>query len=442
LDSAKKHQKIIGFGGITTPPAYHQLSEKGKEQWWKILAEYRLLIHREYPIGTQLKKDLSNWDDLDDAVPHYYGDNFPNSEISDFNYIKTIRKIGGMVWFEFWELPGWMKQDWTDSKGQLHRGVANPEIYAGTVVNYCQKSLDKAGMPPDIVGIQNEKLQPPEIWHQMTLKLRQALDKAGFRKVKIHMTDCSSAGGAHTWVNWYKNSEAAWKTIDYAATHMYDYQGYFTRPDEFDSVLRILKERIAEKPLLSTELCINWPDKQILSYRSAFTMGQLYHKNLVISNASAICYCWLLLNVTQPSFGWTRSLLVPDKANGFVPKASSYQLRVFGAFSRRIKRDMVRIDAISSDNDILASGFVSNDGCQTVVLLNRSLESRLVSVTGTQQQFRWIEITDPYKENEIRKLNPGSKKEANEVLVEPGAIVTLTNVALGQLPRDFAVRKN
>ncbi|HRR34558.1 MAG TPA: hypothetical protein P5026_10695 [Kiritimatiellia bacterium] len=48
-------------------------------------------------------------------------------------------------------------------------------------------------------------------------------------------------------------------------------------------------------------------------------MAQLYHKLLTITDASALAYCWFLLNVVEPSYGWNRMLAAVDPANGFVP---------------------------------------------------------------------------------------------------------------------------
>lgn len=36
-----------------------------------------------------------------------------------------------------------------------------------------------------------------------------------------------------------------------------------------------------------------------------------------------LLYCWLLLDVEQPTFGGSRSLLVPDRSRGEIPVASS-----------------------------------------------------------------------------------------------------------------------
>lgn len=423
VNRSKRHQTMIGFGGITTPTAYAQLSTEGKHRWWEIVCEYNLLIQREYPIGRRLNREMDNWDRLEDATPHYYGDNFPNGEISDFKYIKTLRRLGGKVWFEFWALPVWVGDD-----------VGK---YAEAIVRYCKVSKQRAGAPPDVVGIQNEKRQTPSMWHKMTLTLRSELDKAGFESVRIHMSDAGRLTGGIKRVEAFRNSKEVWATIDYSATHMYDYQNYFTNPDGFDSHLAQWKQAAGDKPFLSTELCINNDKYQWPSYRIALLMGQLYHKNLVLADAAAICYCWTLLNVVQPSYGWTRALLVPERARGFVPKPSSCQLRVFGAYSRRVREGMIRVEATTDSNDLLVSAFAGKGNIGTVVVLNRSTKPRRLRVFWPGVTFGEIEVVSPYYENDVRKAAVAFDDGATEVTAEPGAIVTLTNVALNQLADDI-----
>jgi len=418
VDPTTRYQTMIGFGGIATPTAYAQLSEEGKRRWWKLLREYNLLIQREYPIGRRLNRQMDNWDVLADATPHYYGDNFPNGEISDFDYIRKIRELGGNVWFEFWALPPWVGGD--------------VEKYAKAMVRYCQASKERAGAPPDVVGIQNEVDQSASMFHDMTLSLRRRLDGAGFESVRIHMSDSGPLAGGIERAKKFLASEQAWAAIDYSATHMYDYQGFFTDPDGYDGRLAKWKELTGDKPFLSTELCINDSKYQWLTYRVALTMGQLYHKNLVLADASAICYCWTLLNVEQPSYGGTRSLCVPDRTHGFMPAASSYQLRVFGAFSRRIREGMVRVGAETDSDDLLVSAFAGEGRAGTVVILNRSTNPRRLQVLWPKVKFTEIEWVDPYHENDVQKISATLPDGATEVVVDPGAIVTLTSVALGR----------
>jgi len=428
LHPDETHQTMMGFGGITTPMAYRQLSPEGKQRWWKYVSEYNLLIQREYPIGSRLDAAMDNWDVPKDALPHYYGDNFPNSEISDFDYIRTIRKLGGKVWFEFWRLPEWADQTWKDSRGRTHT-VADPDKYAAAMLSYVKTSQEKAGAPPDVVGIQNEVIQPGEIWRQMTLKLRAGLDAAGFRNVQIHMADASNlAQGIHS-ARTFTSMPEVWDKIDYCAAHMYDFQEFFTHPDDFDARLAEWKDVVGKKPMLSTELCINNTAYQLQSYRIAFIMGELYQKNLTLVDASAIAYCWGLLNVEQPSYGWTRGLFVVDEQHAMVPKPGSNQLRVFGAYSRRIKEGMTRIGCKSSSPDLLTCAFTDKDGKETVVLQNRGTRALVVDLG---RSFRWQEAVSPYRENATVEL-----RGRTEVLVNPGEIVTVSDVPLNTLPSGF-----
>jgi O-glycosyl hydrolase len=431
VNPAQTHQTMLGFGGITTPTAYEQLSAEGKRRWWKLLAEYNLLLQREFPVGARLNAQMDIWDHLPDAMPHYYSDNFPNGEISDFTYLRNIRRMGGKVLFEFWALPPWALQDWTDAQGKVHSGVPDPEPYARAMVRYCQVSRERVGAPPDIVGIQNELPQPPEIWHQMTLRLRAELDKAGFSGVKIHMRDDAILASGIECARAFRQSSAAWKDIDYVATHLYDYQKCLHDPDHYDPLLSQWRDAVGAKPFLSTEMCLNRPEFQDRSYRLALGMGQLYHKNLTLANACALVYCWLLLNVEQPSFGWTRSLFVPDPARGFLPVTSSYQARVFGAYSRRIRAGMMRVEALASNPDLLATAFIANSGARTLVLLNRSLAPQRVRIQWHGKPFRFLEWATPYEENTESPAPAG-----DELVVPPGAIATLSTEELGRL--EFA----
>jgi len=430
VNPAERRQRMLGFGGIAIPTAYAQLSEAGRRAWWAKVAEYNLLLHREYPIGARLDRAMTNWDRLDAAVPHYYGDNFANGEISNFEYNRKVRTLGGKVIFEFWQLPDWARRDWKDPAGKLHAGVADIESYARAMVRYCQLAREKAGAPPDIVGIQNEVTQPAPIWQQMALALRKALDEAGFESVKIHMQNSGSLSGGIASAKAFTEKVEVWNSIDYAASNMYDYQTFFFNPDGFDARLREFKQITGAKPFISTELSVNNDQFQARSYRVAFAMGQLYHKNLTLVDASAIMYCWTLLNVEQPSYGWTRTLMVPDAEHGFVPAATSHQLRVFGAYSRRVREGMTRVEAASSDAHVLATAFEGENGARTVVLLNRSLAPQMVTVAWPGKPFRYLETASPQVENTV------APAPAAAVKVDPGALVTLSNVELGRVSGD------
>ena len=421
VDDAVRFQKMLGWGGTTPPPAFAELSQQGVREWWRILAEYNLLLHREYPTGALLNREMTNWDTPQDASPHYYGDNFPNCETSDFGYMRRVRQLGGKVIFEFWELPPWARV--RDASGKL-TDAPLIEPYVNAMVRYCQVSRDKTGHAPEIVGIQNEVTQSAENWQQMALALRRGLDAAGFAATRIHMHNAPFSVGGVKAANAFRQDPAVWKTIDYAASNLYDYQEYFHDPDGFDARLAALREATGGKPFFAVELCVNNGAFQTRAYRVALAMGQLYHKVLTQLDACGVMYCWTLLNVVQPSYGWTRTLLVPDPEHGMMPVASSHQLRVFGAYSRRVREGMERVKAASSNPDVLASAFRGASGESTLILLNRSTAPQKVQLKWRGAEFRYLETSSPREENSVAPAG-------SEVLVAPGAIVTLTNVELG-----------
>lgn len=420
------HQTMIGFGGSPSIPAYAQLSEVGKKQYWDILRRYNLLLDREYPMGTQLKPDLSNLEDLQDATPHYYGDNFPNGEVSSFDYSRHALALGGEVIYEMWALPSWATQAYSatgqpiiDAWGKPVRMAAKPEDYARIVVRYCELAKKNAGAPPAIVGIENEVEQPPEIFIEMALTLRRELDKAGFQSVKIHMADASymyiGVDRAHA----LQQNPAGWAAIDYTAAHEYDYQKFLADPDMYDDRLQAMKAASMGKPFLATEICINDPHYQEPSYRIAFNVAQLYQKNLTELDATALMYCWLLLDVEQPTFGGSRSLLVPDRTRGEIPVASSFELRTLGAFSRHVLKDMKRVETESSNTDLLTSAFAAGAKA-TMIVDNRSTEAQTLDVQWKGRRWTEIERTSLYSENETSTSVPA------DIVVQPGEIITLS----------------
>jgi hypothetical protein len=299
------------------------------------------------------------------------------------------------------------------------KSAAKIDEYVRIVVTYCKLAKEKAGAAPLIVGIQNEVEQPPPVFNAMVLALRKGLDDAGFQSTKIHMADASYMFYGVERAKELKKDAAVWKAIDYTAAHEYDYQEFMANPEMYDERLRAMHAASAGKEFLATEICFNDPHYQEPSYRIALAAAQLYHKNLTELDAVAIMYCWLLLDVEQPTFGGSRSLMVPDRTRGDVPVASSFELRVLGAYSRHVLKGMKRVGADSSDGDLLTTAFADGDKA-TVVMVNRAATPRRVSVGGG---MKWVEMerTGLSEENAVGSV-------PDEVLVAPGEIVVLSSV--------------
>jgi O-glycosyl hydrolase len=422
----RTHQTIIGFGGSPSIPAYEHLSDEGKRIYWDILRRYNLLIDREYPMGSELKPDLSNADDLQDATPHYYGDNFPNGEVSSFDYMRHTRELGGQILYEMWALPHWAVQAYTpqgkpiiDAWGKSVKTAAKPEVYAKIVTDFCIKAKQQTDTAPEIIGIQNEVEQAPEIYSAMTTAVRKALDAAGFTTTKIQMADAPYVWMALNRISDEKRFPQAWSATDFVASHQYDVQEFLANPDLYDERLNALHQASDGKPFLATEICLNAPTFQEPSYRLALQIAQLYQKDLVDADAEMLLYCWLILDIEQPTFGSSRSLLIPDREHSQVPVASSFQLRVLGAFSRHILKGMHRVETSSPNSDLLTSAFTDGNH-QSLVVLNRSTSPQKLNIDWPGIRWTSIERTSFYSEN-VEAPSP------NEVIVVPGELVTLSN---------------
>jgi O-glycosyl hydrolase len=426
IKAGEKHQTMLGFGGSPSITAYAELSEAGKSEYWRMLKRYNLLVSREYPMGTELKPDLSNMEELADATPHYYGDNFPNSEVSSFEYNKHVVDMGGDVIYELWALPPWATVDYSGAKvvdtwNKQVKRAANPEEYARIVVGFCKKEKERTGAAPLIVGVENEVDQPPAVFAAMTLAMRRELDKAGFAQTKIHMADASYMFLGVERTKALHQDADAWKAIDYTAAHEYDFQEFMANPDLYDARLRAMHDASAGKDFLATEICLNDPHYQEPSYRIALAAAQLYHKNLTELDAVGLLYCWMLLDVEQPTFGGSRSLMVPDRTQGWVPVASSFELRVMGAFSRHVLKGMQRVGVETADRDLLATAFMEGKN-ETLVMVNRGTVALKVAVAGGSKPWAEMERTG------IEEANAVSTVPA-ELVVAPGEIVVLSTVA-------------
>jgi hypothetical protein len=427
IDASKVHQTMLGFGGSPSIPAYAELSEEGKRAYWELLKKYNLLISREYPMGTELKQDLSNLEDLSAATPHYYGDNFPNSEVSSFDYNRHVEEMGGSVIYELWALPAWATAPYSGSPAPIVdawnrpvRAAANPDEYARIIVEYCRREQARTGAAPLIVGLENEVDQPAEVFNTMATTLRRELDKAGFTHTAIHMADASFMHEGIARAESFHKDAAAWQAIDYAATHEYDFQEFMANPDLYDARMQAMHAAAADKPFLATEICVNDPHYQEPSYRIALAVAQLYHKNLTALDAVALLYCWTLLDVEQPTFAGSRALLEPDRARGWVPSPTSFELRVLGAYSRHIRKGMKRVDAASGDADLLTTAFTDGKD-ETLVMVNRASTARTVTVQGVRLPWVEMERTGLEEENEVSAVPA-------EVTVQPGEIVVLSTI--------------
>lgn len=421
----KKRQEIIGFGGTGIATAYHLLSEEGKNRWFEILKESNLLIQRECPASRHLHPECNNFDHIEDAPPHYYGENFPNCEISDFGYNRRIHEIGGQVWFEFWELPKWVYP--SEVKPGALRGdcEVDHEGYARAYVEYCKQSVAKSGKPPAIVGVQNEICQSADNLARMILTLREQLDAAGFQEVKIHSANSPAAFWFEPFMERHKANPAAWEKLDFVASNWYDCLEHLKNPDGYDPIIESrVKANTGGKDLLGTELCPIFRAYQVKSWRPALNWAQIFHKILALAEARALVVNYTLCNNVHPSFNWTRTLFTVDESRNRMPVAESFTARALIAFSRFIRKGMTRVETTSDDSDLLATVWLGAEGEGTAVLVNRGTTPAVLSLHDLPFTPRTRMDTGHTWENYCQPLDGKP-----EITIEPGGIVSLSTLA-------------
>jgi hypothetical protein len=112
--------------------------------------------------------------------------------------------------------------------------------------------------------------------------------------------------------------------------------------------------------------------------------------------------------------------MAPDRTLGSAPVASSFELRVLGAYSRHILKGMRRIDVETDGQDLLTTAFADAEN-QTLVMLNRGVQAMKVTIHGNTGNWNQMERTG-LEENNSVSAAPA------EVVVEPGEIVVLSTV--------------
>lgn len=87
---------------------------------------------------------------------------------------------------------------------------------------------------------------------------------------------------------------------------------------------------------------------------------------------------------------------------------------------------MQRVEVENTNKSLKIVAFKGKGNEGTMVILNRSLNPVNFKVNWDKVQFTELEKVDPYAPNIIEKFS------GKEVMIDPGAFITLTNVPLNK----------
>jgi hypothetical protein len=114
---------------------------------------------------------------------------------------------------------------------------------------------------------------------------------------------------------------------------------------------------------------------------------------------------------------------VPDRYHGDIPVASGYELRILGAYSRHLLEGMFRIDASSSNPDLLVTAYEGSEKARTLIATNRGITPQSLTVNWPGTTWNEMERVSQYAEN-AREPVP------SQIVIQPGEIVTLSTLIL------------
>ena len=92
---------------------------------------------------------------------------------------------------------------------------------------------------------------------------------------------------------------------------------------------------------------------------------------------------------------------------------------------------MHRVEVTADHSDLLAIAFTGEQG-NTLVLVNRADKPVLCIIPAGGKKYRYMERTSQYFQNQV-KAPPAPENEQLKIRIEPGEIITLTNVELNGL---------
>ena len=94
-----------------------------------------------------------------------------------------------------------------------------------------------------------------------------------------------------------------------------------------------------------------------------------------------------------------------------------------GAYSRHLPEGMVRVDASSSNPDLLVTAYEGKENARTVIATNRSTSPQTLTVDWPGTNWKEMERVSQYSENSPEPV-------AAKIMIQPGEIVTLSTLVV------------
>jgi glucosylceramidase len=400
LDTTRRFQTIVGFGGAFTDAAAETFAELPTSAQDELLTAY---FSPDPTRGNGYTMGRVNINSCDFSTETYsYDDVAGDLSLSHFSiahdqtykmpFIKAAMATTGHHLSLFatpWSPPAWMKTN----DDMLHGGRLRPECrqaWANYYVRFVQ-AYEQAGIPMWGLSVQNEPMADqtfesclwtgPEERDFVRDYLGPTLHNAGLGRLHLMIWD-------HNRGLMYQRAQAVYEDPA-AARYVWGTAFHWYTGDHFDNT-EMVHEAFPDKNLLYTEgasglLDLTKPDVD-------WANGEKIGKNIMM-DLNHWTNGWTEWNLILKADGTpnhdggagTASIaVVGDTKDGKLFYTSAYYY--IGQFSRFIRPGAQRIACTSDDDDLLATSFVNKDNSIATVVLSVSDNAKDFSVWDDGRQ--------------------------------------------------------
>jgi glucosylceramidase len=386
----KTYQTMLGIGGALTDAAAETFAKLPEEKQKELLQAY---YDPQKGIGYTLAR--TNINSCDFSSDSYTYINEGDKELGSFNIdhdrkfkIPLIRKAmaaanGKITLFASpWSPPAFMK----DNNDMLHGGKLKPEFYQSWATYYTKfiKNYEKEGIPVWGISIQNEPMAT-QTWESCIYSaederdflknfLGPTMEKEGLSDKKIIVWDHNRdliIQRAEAIFNDPEASKYAWGM----GFHWYE---DWTGGQQMYNNVGLVQNAYPDKNLLFTEGCRGPFDA---SRYYAWDLGESYGRSMIndFNNGTVGWTDWnILLDETGGPNHVGNFCFAPvhaDTRTGKLIYTNSYYY--IGHLSKFVRPGAKRILCAPSRSQLLATGFINEDGKVAVVVMNQS-EKKIV----------------------------------------------------------------
>lgn len=385
VDSLKKFQKIVGFGGALTDASaetFYKLPENLQKEF------LTAFFDKQKGIGYSFARTSINSCDFSSDTYNYVQDNDSTLKSFDISHDrkyripfikKAIAAAGGSLplLISPWSPPAWMK----DNNNMMHGGSLLPEFYqtwADYFVKFIQ-AYEAENIPIFGLTVQNEPMAIQK-WESCIYTATQesdfvknflgpSLDRAGYSNKKIIIWDHNRDLLYQRAKDVLKDNEVN-KYVWGVGFHWYE--TWTGSAMMFDNVRKV-QESFPDKHLVFTEGCVEKFDYKRLN---DWALGEKYGYSIINDMNSGVCG-WLDWNILLDEKGgpnhagnYCYAPVIADIKNVKLIYTNIYYY--LGHFSKFIRPNAQRIISSSNREGLISCAFLDTDNKIIVVVMNKN----------------------------------------------------------------------